>query len=82
MADDLDAELIGELRRRTGIVNLKGLVTWSQQHLLESLNDPLCQEVVEILRSIDVSKRDWKKVLKMLSEKRHGVTSPSSPGEE
>lgn len=63
-----DESLLREVERATGLVCLKGPVSWAQQQLIEKLADPTAQKIAKILRTLETGKRSWDKVLEKLAE--------------
>ena len=61
-----NTEIARQVRQILGLVHLKGLLTWPQQQLLSKLSDPLATQILEIAKTMDPAKKEWKKILKKL----------------
>jgi len=65
---DQNNELLRQLKDATGLLNMEGQIFWSQQQMLEKLTHPLAKRLVEVIHSIDMDKRTWKRVLLKYAE--------------
>ena len=66
--NDPQEELIRQLQKATGLINFEGQLFWSQQQWLEKLDDPMAKRLVEVIHTIPMDQRTWKKILKKYQE--------------
>lgn len=75
MAETASDEFITRIKQATGLVHLDGKIFWSQQQLLEKINDPLAVRLVKLIKATDTDKRDWRKILLMLEKSENPASS-------
>jgi len=63
-----EIQIIEKISNVSGIIRPEGLLTWSQQQMLEKLDDPFSQQLIQIILEFEPTKRQWKKIIKKMSE--------------